>query len=538
MHVMLSRSWLCLVALCLIPGWSPAEQAPAPARPAPPKVEPGLEAAIKWKWWVVPSDEKEWGIPLPELETPKVTTTQAGGAPNGQLTITTVHVESNRPATYEVKKGDALILIAKKFDLKVAQLKTFNGMADDKIKIGQVLRIPNAEELQAMKPPPPPPEPEKKPDEPKPEDKKTKKKKAAKAEMEASPEVIREQENVLTQVFLDRQNFSAGPIDGKSGAALLKVSQLYQSNHNDVGSADALKAKAKEVVGNPYTTYTLKAEDFRFIVPPKAEKAGPQEKKSSRSKSKSASSKDAAPAPLTYEELATSPFLGYQTPWEFIAERFHCDETFLRRLNHNLIKGKIVAGTEFKVPSVLPFEIERTFDGPLQPAANPDKPISAAIVELQWLEISQGDTLIAVMPLASAHPDLRGRGSWTVLDVIPHPRMATRREVKEVTKPKVSNNLLDTGDETSIPVATAVPLPPLDHDEYLAPGPDNPVGILWINLAKAKSTDPLPYGLHGTSIPAHMSTQRGIGGLRLQNWNIARAVRLMPAGTPLHWKLK
>jgi LysM repeat protein len=485
---------------------------------------------------VLPSDDKEWGIPLPEPETPKVTTTQKGGGP---LSITTVHLESTRPATYEVKKGDALILIAKKFDMKVAQLKTFNGMADDKIKIGQVLRIPNAEELQAMKPPPPPPQPEKKPDEPKPEDKKSKKKKAAEAKIEASPEVIREQENVLVQAFLDRQNFSAGLIDGKSGATLLKVSQLYQSSHSDVASADVLKAKAKEVVGNPYTTYTLKPEDFRFIVPPKAEAAsGPQEKKSSKSKSKSSISKDTAPAPLTYDEMVKSPFLGYQSPWEFVAERFHCDDGFLRRLNHNLIRGKIVAGTEFKVPNTLPFEIEKALNPPLQPVANPEKPISAAVVELQWLEISEGDKLIAVMPLASAHPDLRGRGSWTVLDVIPHPRMATRREVKEVARPKKSGNLLDTGDEASIPVATAVPLPPLDHEEYLPPGPDNPVGILWINLAKAKTTEPLPYGLHGTSIPAHMSTQRGIGGLRLANWNIARAVHLMPAGTPLHWKLK
>lgn len=40
---------------------------------------------------------------------------------------------------------------------------------------------------------------------------------------------------------------------------------------------------------------------------------------------------------------------------------------------------------------------------------------------------------------------------------------------------------------------------------WVAPGPNNSVGILWINLAKSGSTDPLPYGL------------------RLTNWNIARA---------------
>ena len=58
----------------------------------------------------------------------------------------------------------------------------------------------------------------------------------------------------------------------------------------------------------------------------------------------------------------------------------------------------------------------------------------------------------------------------------------------------------------------------------------------WLNLAKAGSTEPLAFGLHGTGIPAQMSKQQGIGGLRLTNWDIARAVRLMPAGTALQWK--
>ena len=83
-----------------------------------------------------------------------------------------------------------------------------------------------------------------------------------------------------------------------------------------------------------------------------------------------------------------------------------------------------------------------------------------------------------------------------------------------------------------------MPVPPLERDEHLAAGPNNPVGIFWINLAKSGTTDPLPYGLHGTSIPSQMSIQTGLGGFRLTNWDIARAVRLLPAGTALQWKAK
>jgi lipoprotein-anchoring transpeptidase ErfK/SrfK len=62
------------------------------------------------------------------------------------------------------------------------------------------------------------------------------------------------------------------------------------------------------------------------------------------------------------------------------------------------------------------------------------------------------------------------------------------------------------------------------------------VGIFWIDLAKAGSTEPLPYGLHGTSSPDRMNAQQSLGGLRLTNWDIARAVRLLPVGTPLEWR--
>ena len=40
------------------------------------------------------------------------------------------------------------------------------------------------------------------------------------------------------------------------------------------------------------------------------------------------------------------------------------------------------------------------------------------------------------------------------------------------------------------------------------------MGIFWINLAKSNGTEPLPYGLHGTSIPDQMNIEESIGGFR------------------------
>lgn len=500
----------------LVPARSFAQAAPA-VQASTKRIEPGLETAVKWKWWVAPSDEKDWGFTLPEPDAPLP-------ADMPGLPVAAVAPISARPDRYEVQRGDALGIIARKFAMPVAQLKAFNGLVSDTIRVGQTLKIPTLAELKTMVPAPPP-EPA-----PVPVEKKTKQKPAPKPPV--SFEATREMESVLLQAFLDREHFSTGPIDGNPGVTFEKMLQLYRGAHDDVHGAEPLRQKAVSVVGEPFTRYTLRPEDFRFIAPPKAEIApavAAPRTRSSRSKSKQA---PALPPP-TYDELVATAHLAYRTPWEFVAERFHCDETFLRNLNIK-IKGTPVAGTEFQVPNVLPFEIEKTFDGPLQPAADAAKPVTAAIVDLSRLEIYQSGKLIAVMPMSVARPDLRGRNSWTVLDVIPRPRLATKQEQKEQSKPKVVSAFVSQ----LIPADTPAPppVPVLATEQYLAAGPNNPLGILWINLAKANTTDPLPYGLHGTSIPTQMKTQESIGGLRLANWDIARAVRLLPPGTPLQWK--
>jgi len=488
--------------------------------PAASKTEPGLESAVNWKWWVAPTDRKEWGMPLPESLMPKT----PDGSADGQIPVAVA-----RPETYEVKKGDAIIKIARKFDMTPAQLKQFNDMKDDRIIIGQVLRIPSLEQLLAMVPPPPPPEPK--------EDEKGRKKlEKTTAPPEPDPYAIEaqiERENVLLQVFLDREMFSPGAIDGKPGATFMKISGIYQRTHPDAADAGMLKMKAEAAVKQPFTTYTLRAEDFKFIKLPESKEiapggGGPPPAK----KRKSTSEKPAPPPPpVTIDGLMAADFLCYENVWEFVAERFHCDEAFLRHLNPQ-VKGDPVVGSEFQVPNVIPFEIEKALDQPLQPAADPQKPVTAAVVVVSRLEITCEGKLIAVMPLASARPGLHGRGSWTVLDAIPQPRMATKREARESPK---APSVQASGDPAS-PVPVPVPEPPMEKEQYLASGPNNPAGIIWINLAKKGSAEPLPYGLHGTSIPSQMGSREGIGGLRLTNWNIARAVRLIPAGTPLQWK--
>lgn len=473
----------------------------SPAKPTGPRVEPGLEKAVGWKWQVVPSDERTWGFALPEPTPPP---------PSFSTSIDATPTPEPLSRVYEVKKGDALILIAKRHGITVAQLKGYNEMTSDVIRVGQTLKIPTSEQAEAIVPTPV----REKPDKPKANE-------PSKAQ------------DIALQVFLDREQFSSGPISDQPSLTFQKVLQRYQSTHPDAMDIGALAAKAQAAVGDGYTTYTLKDGDFRFIAPPKAQRYDPTAPvaKETASPSKSKGQKAAVHIPsITYQELTEPSMLAYRTPWEFVAEKFHCNETFLRSINGS-IKNAPMAGTTFRVPNVIPFEIENALKEPVQSKSNPQDLVKAEVVDLSLIEIFHGDKLVAVMPISVARPGLRGRGTWTILNAIPRPRLATLQEPRD--RPQMAPPPF--GSSSNEPTPTPPPAK-LSSEEYLAAGPNNPVGIIWINLAKADSTEILPYGLSGTSIPDQMETQESIGGFRLTNWDIARAVRLLPEGTQLEWK--
>ncbi len=482
-----------------------ASAAQLPAAPAAlVRVEPGMEAAVKWKWKAVPSDERAWGLSVP-LPPPTAST--------GALIAPSAPVAETVPATYEVKKGDALILIAKKLGLTVQQLKTFNALPSDVIRVGQVLNIPTHEEAKAIGPFP------------------ETEKKAASGKGKGGPsESLRSQlDSLPVQTFLDRNGFSIGPIDGQPSVTFEKVRQLYLTSHPGVPDTVALEKQSRAALGDGLTRYILRAEDFRFIAPPKAARydASKTTPTPSASASKSKTPKAAPPTAVSYQDLVDAPMLAYRTPWEFVAERFHCDEAFLHALNSHITTVPTI-GTEFRVPNVEPFVIEKALYEPLQPAPDAQRPVVASVVDMSLLTITQGGELIAVMPLSVARPGLRGRGTWTILNAIPRPRMATLQEL--AAPPKRVTQLY--GSDVS---QAATPKPILTSEQYLPPGPKNPVGVIWMNLAKAESIEPLPYGLTGTSTPDKMQTLESIGGFRLTNWDIARAARLLPVGTPLEW---
>ena len=63
-----------------------------------------------------------------------------------------------------------------------------------------------------------------------------------------------------------------------------------------------------------------------------------------------------------------------------------------------------------------------------------------------------------------------------------------------------------------------------DKFHLLPPGPNNPVGVVWIALNKKG------IGLHGTSDPDSVGRSASHGGVRLANWDVIRLAEKIKAG--------
>ncbi|MFB9264679.1 L,D-transpeptidase family protein [Bradyrhizobium erythrophlei] len=61
----------------------------------------------------------------------------------------------------------------------------------------------------------------------------------------------------------------------------------------------------------------------------------------------------------------------------------------------------------------------------------------------------------------------------------------------------------------------------------IRPGPNNPVGTVWINLSAEG------YGIHGTPSPGKVSKTQSHGCVRLTNWDAERVAERVSKGTPV-----
>ena len=158
------------------------------------------------------------------------------------------------------------------------------------------------------------------------------------------------------------------------------------------------------------------------------------------------------------------------------------------------------AGTEISVPAVAPFDIDAK---PPKEPLEPDVTIQVSREESALRATRPDGTVIFFAPVTTgSEHDPLPTGDWQVTSVDWHSVFHYNPELFWDANPKHSK-------------AT------------LKPGPNNPIGIVWIALSLEH------YGLHGTPEPSRIGYTESHGCVRLTNWDAAHVASIVKRGTPV-----
>lgn len=274
---------------------------------------------------------------------------------------------------------------------------------------------------------------------------------------------------VRLQVLLDRAHFSPGEIDGKFGENAKKALRAYAEAQQLPSSDEVTDEIWKALQGGDrplMTTYTIADKDV----------AGPFLRK----------------LPAKMEDMKDIPKLSYTSPREALAEKFHMSEQLLAALNpgrHFDRAGETIAVVD-------------TSDGGSAAPAKADR-VEIDKVRQTVKLLDKSNALIGFYPASvgsEEKPSPSGTLKVTEIDPNPTYRYNPAYHFKGIHSRRPFK---------------------------IRPGPNNPVGTVWINL----SAD--GYGIHGTPSPQNISKGQSHGCVRLTNWDAERVAASVAKGTPV-----
>lgn len=290
------------------------------------------------------------------------------------------------------------------------------------------------------------------------------------------------------QVILDHLGFSPGILDGREGQSLTAALKGFQEARglDRSGKLDpaTLRALAPFASLRPVRKLTLDAATLKGpYINPMPKDPGEQSKLSS---------------------------LAYTRPLEKLAEMFHTTPEVLVELNPG--GGAIKPGAEFVFPNALP--ASRDYPADIKPEWRQtlnDLNVEAKVPEADHIVVDKSDKVLRVLDkddrlvaqfsatMGSQHDPLP-LGTWKIYGADTNPKFHYNPDLFWDAK---------KGDEKAM----------------LPPGPNGPVGVVWLDLSKEH------YGIHGTPEPQLIGRTQSHGCIRLTNWDAARLALMVKPGT-------
>jgi peptidoglycan hydrolase-like protein with peptidoglycan-binding domain len=273
---------------------------------------------------------------------------------------------------------------------------------------------------------------------------------------------------VKLQILLDRANASPGVIDGNQGENTRKAIVAFREMKGLESTEQADEQVWRMLIESDseaaLVTYKITDKDI----------AGPFPKK----------------IPEDFRKKAAMERLGYTRPDELLAEKFHMSQDLLRKLNPGASFDE--AGQEIVVANV---EHESLTHKIARIEVDADKQRVKAY--------DKDNNIVAIYPATVGSEDRRSpKGEFRVTDIAENPVYHY--------DPALHLRGVHVEEKLDIP-----------------PGPNNPVGAVWISLSAEG------YGIHGTPDPDKISKAASHGCIRLTNWDALELARHLSKGTPV-----
>ena len=270
---------------------------------------------------------------------------------------------------------------------------------------------------------------------------------------------------VKAQVLLSRRSVSPGVIDGVDGENFRKAVAQFR-RQEQLPPGDELDELAwlrfgGDTANDVIAEYSLTAKDTAYDF--------------------------ADEIPRDYAKQARMKRLSYTSPQEMLGERFHMSETLLGALNPKQAFSE--AGVRLLVAS-----------GRRSPEKGAALRIDAVKSTGMVIVFGAEDKVLASYPATIGSEDTPSpSGDYTVERIARNPNYTYDPE-KNFQQGKNTETLV------------------------LPPGPNGPVGTVWIALSKPT------FGIHGTPEPAKVSKTTSHGCVRLTNWDAEELADLVKPG--------